>query len=271
MAEKLQLRNRVLERPLSHWRSIAVELLGSQTHIIKGERWHHRVVEKGEGQPLFLYHGIGGHIDTYARTLPALAKHFRTFAVDALYHGYSSREPWEPERRTPLQAEAYIDLIHALGYEKANFEGESMGTAIGFELGMSHPETVDKMVLNGFGNVETKRTDFKEQPWKGNLFELSRTEVLDPTYENIQQRLLRRPDRRQVLRGQGLRPLAAVGEAGRVRRGVAILLPRRQRVGLGQIALAGGNLADAPVCALQIVGVGEEGGLAAGVPEQQVS
>ncbi len=190
MAEKLQLRNRVLERPLSHWRSIAVELLGSQTHIIQGERWHHRVVERGDGPPLFLYHGIGGHIDTYARTLPALAKHFRTFAVDALYHGFSSREPWEPERRTPLQAEAYIDLIHALGYEKAHFEGESMGAAIGFELGMSHPETVDKMVLNGFGNVETKRTDFKEQPWKGNLFELSQTAVLDPTYENIQQRLL---------------------------------------------------------------------------------
>ena len=106
MAEKLHLRNRVLERPLSHWRSIAVELLGSQTHIIQGERWHHRVVERGHGLPLFLYHGIGGHIDTYARTLPAWAKHFRTFAIDALYHGFSSREPWEPERRTPLQAEA---------------------------------------------------------------------------------------------------------------------------------------------------------------------
>ncbi len=190
MAEKLQLRNRVLERPQSHWRSIAVELLGSQTHFIKGERWTHRVVEKGDGPPLFLYHGVGGHVDTYARTLPALAKHFRTFAVDALYHGYSSKEPWDSDNRTHLQAEAYVDLIHALGYEKAHYEGESMGAAIGFEIGMHFPETVDKMILNGFGAVDTKKTDFHEQPWKGDLFDLSRKAVADPTYENIQQRLL---------------------------------------------------------------------------------
>ena len=190
MAEKLQLRNRILERPQSHWRSIAVELLGSQTRFIQGERWTHRVVEKGSGPPLFLYHGVGGHVDTYARTLPALAKHFRTFAVDALYHGYSSKEPWDSANRTRLQAEAYVDLIHALGYEKAHYEGESMGAAIGFEIGMHFPETVDKMILNGFGGVDTKKTDFNEQPWKGDLFELSRKAVADPTYENIQQRLL---------------------------------------------------------------------------------
>jgi pimeloyl-ACP methyl ester carboxylesterase len=190
MAEHLKLRNRVLERPLSHWRSIAVETLGCQTRFVQGERWWHRVLEKGDGPPLFLYHGVGGHVDTYARTLPALAEHFHVYAVDALFHGYSSKEGWDGANRNNLQAQAYVDLIHALGYDHANYEGESMGANIGFEIGMQFPETLDKCILNGFGNITTKRTDFKEQPWKGNLYELSQKAVGDPTYENIQQRLL---------------------------------------------------------------------------------
>src|SRR5215207_592283 len=161
MARQLQLKNKVNERPLSDWSTIAVELLGSQTRIVQGPKWHHRVLEMGDGPPLFLYHGIGGHVDTYARTLPMLAKHFHVYAVDALYHGYSSKEPWDTDNHTLRQAEAYVDLLHALGHEKAHYEGESMGAVIGMEIGMSFPETVDKIILNGgFDVVQTKRMDF---------------------------------------------------------------------------------------------------------------
>ena len=92
MAEHLKLRREVKERPLEDWSTIAVELLGSQTRIVQGEKYHHRVLEMGQGDPLFLYHGVGGHVDTYARTLPQLAKYFHVYAVDALYHGFSSKE-----------------------------------------------------------------------------------------------------------------------------------------------------------------------------------
>jgi len=190
MAEHLKLRREVKERPLEEWSTIAVELLGSQTRFVQGEKYRHRILEMGEGEPLFLYHGVGGHVDTYARTLPQLAKHFHVYAVDALYHGFSSKEPWDNVDRTVRQAEAYVDLIHALGYERAHYEGESMGAAIGFEIGMRLPETVNKIILNGFGNVKTKRTDWKKQPFKGDLWELSQAAVLDPTYENIHKRLL---------------------------------------------------------------------------------
>ncbi len=191
MAEHLKLRHPVTERPISDWSTVAVELLGSQTRIVQGERWHHRIVEMGEGEPLFLYHGVGGHVETYARTLPQLAKHFRVFAVDALYHGYSSKEPWDTDNHTLRQAEAYVDLLHALGYERAHYEGESMGAVIGLEIGMSFPDTVNKIVLNGgFDVVQTKRTEWQKQPFKGNLGELSHAAVLDPTYENIHKRLL---------------------------------------------------------------------------------
>ncbi|WP_091741197.1 alpha/beta fold hydrolase [Phenylobacterium immobile] len=191
MAEHLKLKNPVNERPQAAWGSIATELAGSQTRFVKGERWTHRVIEKGdpEAPPLFLYHGVGGYAEPYARVLPALSRDFRVFAVDALYHGYSSKEPWDPANRTALQAAAYVDLIHALGYEKAIYEGESMGASIGFEIGMLYPESLDKLILNGYGRVATKRTEWKKQPFKGDLYELSRAAVLDPSYENVQKRL----------------------------------------------------------------------------------
>lgn len=189
MAEHLKLTNSFVERPRDAWKSIATELLGTETRIVKGERWTHRIVEKGDGPPLFMYHGVGGHVEPYARTLPALAQDFRVIAVDALYHGFSSKEPWTGEDRLANQAAAYVDLLHALGYEKAVYEGESMGAMIGFEIGMRYPESVEKLILNGFGVIETERKDFKKQPYKGDLWDLSQKAVLDPTAENIRNRL----------------------------------------------------------------------------------
>lgn len=190
MPKEIQLDHPVTARPIGDWPSIAVQLLGSQTRFVQGQRWRHRIVEKGDGPPLFMYHGVGGHLETFARTLPALARDFRVIGVDALYHGFSSKEPWTDGVPTPpIQAEAYLDLLHALGYEKAIFEGESMGAAIGLEVAMRYPESLDKLILNGFGSVKTSKTDWKAQPVKGNLYELSTKAVTNPTYENLRARL----------------------------------------------------------------------------------
>lgn len=191
MAEHLKLKHPVHERPRGDWGTIATELMGAEIRFVKGERWTHRIIEKGdkEAPPLFMYHGVGGYGEPYARVLPALARDFRVIAVDALYHGYSSKEPYDNENRTNMQAQAYVDVLHALGYEKAIYEGESMGAGIGFEIGMSYPESVSKLILNGFGAVDTKRKDWKTQPDKGDLWELSQAATLEPNYENVRKRL----------------------------------------------------------------------------------
>ncbi|MDP9012289.1 MAG: alpha/beta hydrolase [Pseudomonadota bacterium] len=190
MPKELELTGPVAKRPLDAWGTVAVELIGSQTRFVKGERWTHRIVEMGEGPPLFMYHGVGGHLETFARTLPALARDFHVIGVDALFHGFSSKEPWKEGVPTPpIQAEAYVDLLRALGYEKAIFEGESMGAAIGVEIAMRYPETLDRLILNGFGMVKTKKTDWLRQPNKGNLHDLSHKAITDPTSENIRNRL----------------------------------------------------------------------------------
>ena len=195
----------VRERPLSEWGTIAVELLGAQSVIVPGERWDHHVIHKGDGPPLLMYHGIGGHAETYARTLPQIAAAgYHVYAVDALYHGYSSKpallDPLEEMHRNQL--DAAIDLIDALGYAKVHFEGESMGAAIGQHLALEHPDRIGKLILNGFGLMKTNRpmSDFKPAlgPSMAALFPLSIAAVTDPTFENMADRLhwlVQDPDR----------------------------------------------------------------------------
>ncbi|NUR25958.1 MAG: alpha/beta hydrolase [Catenulispora sp.] len=181
-------------KPADQWRSVSVELLGTQTRFVQGVRWRHRLIEAGGdgGEPLVLIHGVGGHGETYARNLHNLVRQgFHVYAIDALYHGFTDKEPYDDDQRYVYQVEALVDLLDALGHETAHVEGESMGATIAFHFGLSHPERARKIVLNtGFGHVKLKKTDFK--PVQGDMQELarlSREVVVDPNYEAMRKRL----------------------------------------------------------------------------------
>lgn len=178
--------------PERDWSTVAVELLGAQTRFVVGRRWTHRIIEQGEGVPLLLLHGVGGHAEVWSRNISSLASRgFRVIAADALYHGLSSKEPYDDHRRYELQVEAVIDLLDALGVDRVHIEGESMGATIAFHLGMTHPERVGKLVLNtGFGHVALGREDFIG-PSKdyAELARLSERVLLDPSRASMRARL----------------------------------------------------------------------------------
>lgn len=157
MVKELQLTSRPLTRPLTDWGPISAELLGTQVRLIRGDRWEHRVIECGDdGEPLILIHGIGGHAEAYCRNWHNLARAgFHVYAIDALYHGYTSKQPRVPfGERTAVQADAVADLVRALGHSYAHVEGESMGADIAYEFGLRHPGLAGKLVLNtGFPGV----------------------------------------------------------------------------------------------------------------------
>jgi pimeloyl-ACP methyl ester carboxylesterase len=194
MPKEFQLSREVQAKPLDNWKSVAVELLGTQTRIVDGQRWKHRVIECGiDGEPLILLHGIGGHAETYARNLHNLANAgFHVYAADALYHGFSSKEPFDEVNRTEMQADALADLIRALGLSYAHIEGESMGSVIAFEFGMRYPELAGKIVLNtGLPQLlDTKPRDWQQNPGGGTtLQELSIQTVVSPSFENVRKRM----------------------------------------------------------------------------------
>lgn len=186
-----ELTGSVEERPAQAWPDVNTLLAGATERYVQGERWTHRVIERGAGEPLLLYHGVGGHAETYARTLEALSKHFHVFAVDALFHGGSSKEGFDLAGMYDLLTEGVIDLIDALGFDSVHFEGESMGAMIGASLALEHPDRIRRMVLSaGFYLLQTVRTDFaKSTASTSDLGARSRAAVLDPTFENVQRRM----------------------------------------------------------------------------------
>ncbi len=152
------------ERSLDKWPSVAALLVGTETRLVTGKTSTHRVFEVGDGEPLFLVHGIGGHGETFARNWHALAKHFRVYAIDARFHGLSSKDGWTDEGWLDTMVDGLADLITTLGHESAYVEGESLGAQVALRFGMRYPALAKKLILNTGGFIRTKKTDFIKPP-----------------------------------------------------------------------------------------------------------
>jgi len=170
-------------------RSIWVDLMGSTIRVIQGAKYRTRVIEAGDGDALVLIHGVGASAELFARNVMNLAQHFHVYAIDALYHGYSTLEPYDPEHRVERQAEAVLDFMDAECVPWAHFEGESMGAGMAFYLGLNHPERCGKLVLNsGSYYVNFKRT-FPQMPEANLLVPLCQASVTDFSHESVRRRM----------------------------------------------------------------------------------
>ena len=168
-----------------------VELLGSTTRLVRGKRFVTRVIEAGTGEPLILIHGVGNSAESFARNVVRLGQNFHVYAIDALYHGFSTKTDYDAEQRVPLQAEAVLDLMDAEGLPAAHFEGESMGAGIAFELAMRHPDRTGKIILNSGSYYVRFERSF---PATGDggvqlLMQLCRESVTDPSAASQRARL----------------------------------------------------------------------------------
>ena len=104
-----------------------------------GVRIHY--VEKGEGEPVVLLHGIGGSVQSWIDTgvFDKLAVDHRVIAFDARGHGQSGKphDPLQYGRQMPLDA---VRLLDHLGIKQAHIVGYSMGAGTTSQLLTMHPE-----------------------------------------------------------------------------------------------------------------------------------
>jgi pimeloyl-ACP methyl ester carboxylesterase len=164
--------------------------LGSQVRYL-GNRHRTRVIEAGDGPPLILIHGVGGHAEAYSRNVTRLGRDFRAMAIDLLWHGYSDKPPFSGDA-VPSYAAQIIDLLDSEGIERAHIEGESLGGWVGLWLALEHPDRVDRLVLNTTAGVKFAESHHaNEHPGTGR--ELLRTRSLeainDPNPQTIRKRL----------------------------------------------------------------------------------
>lgn len=135
------------------------------------------VLEAGEGPPLICLHGLGGTKASFMTTVSALAPQgHRVIAIDLPGFGDSSK-PHSAAFDAPWFAEAVVELLDALGMERASFAGNSMGGRIAVELGIGHADRVERLVL-----LAPALAWLRERPWRWLLqMPLPRLGYLQPT------------------------------------------------------------------------------------------
>lgn len=126
----------------------------STTRWLEGKyRLHYH--EAGEGDPLVLLHGSGPGVSAwsnFARNIPVFAETFRTVAPDMPGFGNSERPDFD--RAYPrVAADAVLRLLDALGIEKANLLGNSMGGYVSLEFALAYPDRANRLVLMGPGGL----------------------------------------------------------------------------------------------------------------------
>ena len=163
--------------------------MGATVRVVSGARYRTRVIEAGSGDPLILIHGVGSSAELFARNIMRLANDFHVYAIDALYHGYSSLEPYDAENRVERQAEAVLDFMDALDLAWAHIEGESMGAGIAFYIGLHHPERCGKLVLNSGSYYVNLKREFPDMPEGNLLVPLCRDSVTNFSRETVRRRM----------------------------------------------------------------------------------
>ena len=115
----------------------------------------------GQGEPLVMVQGFGGGHEGWFFQTRAFRQHFRVVVFDNRGIGKSGRSPGPYTIGT--MAEDTVGLMDALGIEKANVLGMSLGGIVAQEVAISFPERVGKLVLvcthTGEGDVKDVHPD----------------------------------------------------------------------------------------------------------------
>jgi len=130
---------------------------------------------------LIFLHGTSGHAEAYSRNMGAHGKHFDTWAIDMIGHGWSDFPDTTYE--IPTYAEHILRTMDVMGREKAHISGESLGGWVATYLAVHHPDRVDKVVLNTAGG------------WVANPEVMARIKTVsnaaadDPSWETVKARI----------------------------------------------------------------------------------
>ncbi len=100
---------------------------------------------RGEGPPIMLSHGLQSFGFIFTPILDHLAERFRVFALDKRGHGDSEKPPG-PYRIQDF-ADDLLGFLDALGLEKVDFLGHSMGGRTGTLFAIEHSDRLKRLML----------------------------------------------------------------------------------------------------------------------------
>jgi pimeloyl-ACP methyl ester carboxylesterase len=105
----------------------------------------------GSGPPLVMLHGTGPGASGWSNfrvTVPAFADRYRVIVPDLPRYGRSSKVPITGPRLTVLSG-ILAGFFAAIGLERADIIGNSMGGQVAMKLAIDRPELVGRIVVIG--------------------------------------------------------------------------------------------------------------------------
>jgi len=104
--------------------------------------------ERGRGaRPLLLVHGFTGFRHDFATQLDALSAHGRVLAPDLPGHGESGRSEDPAHYTLAGLAEDLLGFLDAVGVERCDLLGHSMGGMLALRVALAQPERVASLLL----------------------------------------------------------------------------------------------------------------------------
>ncbi len=180
--------------------SLWLDMLGAEVRY-RGREFKTRTIETGAEHPqkVILIHGVGGHAEAYARNMLALGTRYHAIAIDLLWHGLSTKPPFQKEM-IPMHARQIMDLLDDLGVQKASINGESLGGWVAAWTALNYPGRVEKLILNTMAGVRWNRDAvvIDDAAGRNLLRERSLAAVENPNRDTIRKRLewlMAEPDR----------------------------------------------------------------------------
>ena len=107
---------------------------------------HMVYLEGGSGAPLLLVHGFGADKDNFTRVARFLTPHYRVIAPDLVGFGESAHRG-DVDYHYAAQAERLHAFVQALGLQRIDLGGNSMGGGIAMSYAAQHPQEVASLWL----------------------------------------------------------------------------------------------------------------------------
>lgn len=117
---------------------------------------HYRDI--GEGEPLFILHGLFGSADNWQTLGKRFAEHFKVYFVDQRNHG---RSPHTEDFNYDLMVEDFHELVQDVGETNINILGHSMGGKTAIAFAAKYTELVNKMIV---GDISHKQYEHHHDP-----------------------------------------------------------------------------------------------------------
>ncbi len=114
---------------------------------VNGMQMYYEV--SGSGEPLIVLHGAYMNIPSMGAIIPRLAATHRVYALE--FQGHGRTTDIDRPITYPNLADDVAAFMDAVGLQKADVFGYSMGAAAGLQLAIRHPEKVNKLVMASGG------------------------------------------------------------------------------------------------------------------------